>query len=189
MDCPVFTTVLKEAFLLENNPNDPVSKDDVLVKYRNVKFHKIHINDEVVSPLKSIEQMPKNIRLITICLLVLWENRKIYMLDMYISEMCSYDSVVLKKNYAYVGTFLKTKNYERAINIVKNSVPIWPDKNTSDVLYPTFVLVDSIPPPKDRRSHVATCKNEFNYNEAIKFLNKRWVEAEDIAVINEFKNT
>lgn len=135
-----FIQEVEHAFIEENNPQGPPTKKDVLYLHKNMICHKSFINREFFKiDINKYNNSPKMLEMLVICILILCRNTNNYTVEMYISEIIIVNkNNIFKKNFVHLGQLMTTNIFKNASNLVIHGVPIWPRREETDIIYPSF---------------------------------------------------
>lgn len=162
-----FIKKIESVFKIENNLDDPKDKNEVLKKYPNFTHFKTHINDEIFGIPTRVKyvNVPKTMRMITFCILVMYRNELKYNIDMYLSEMLVANSLgkdeIFRKNFKFMGILLENMSYDNCHILMTKGIPLWPDRTlNSGILYPNFkVSYDDVMQLRERKEKIRSRKN------------------------------
>ena len=134
---------IKEAFKQDNNPNNPSTKLEIVNSYKTGLCHRTHAHEQVI--YTEIEGNNVKLRLISICVLILWVNGGQYKIDMHLSEICGYPDGVSRKNFENLGTIFTNPNMQEAYRVMNDGTLKWPIISETDFLAP---ILEIEPPVK-----------------------------------------
>lgn len=146
----LFVAGLERSFINDNNFNGPKNKEEIVALHADVKYIKTHVNHYTFEV--DLTEVSTYVTLVTNCVLVMHYNKKNkrYYIEVYVAEEAlvdpppkgggSFEKRIFKKNYEYIKSVLITRDPVEAHNFLYNGKPVWPDREKTNILYPSFII-------------------------------------------------